>query len=54
MFICLFFNVIEYNKFGGSLLNSFLIKIKIAIKIFLNLLFSRPMNIKYGVDKNYF
>jgi len=46
--------VIENNKFGGSLLNYILIKNKIAIKIFLNLLFSRIVNIKYRVDKNYF
>jgi len=43
----------ETHKFGGFLLNYSLIK-KITIKIFLNLLFFREVNIEYRVDKNYF
>jgi len=41
------------DKFDGFLLNYSLIK-KTAIKIFLNLLFFREVNVKYRVDKNYF
>jgi len=48
---CFYF--MKIDKFGGFLLNYSLIK-KIAIKIFLNLLFFREVNIEYRVDKNYF